>query len=93
MIRPQNDTIVVKLPKIQERLKNSGLWIPPSVQEPAPEATILAYGPKAVPFFDLNELKVGDRILFEQYAGLEKTDQEWGDVILIIPQDIKAQIL
>jgi co-chaperonin GroES (HSP10) len=92
MIFPRNDTIVVKLPKPQERLVKSGLFIPAMVQEPAPEATILAFGPKLSGFFDEHGVKVGDRVLFEQYAGLEFEDKEWGLVILILPKDLKAQI-
>lgn len=92
MIFPRNDTIVVKLPKTQDRLVKSGLFIPAILQEPAPEATILAFGPKLSGFFEEHGVKVGDRVLFEQYAGLEFTDKEWGLVILILPKDLKAQI-
>lgn len=89
MIEPKRDIIIVKLPKEQEQTL-SGLWIPAVAREPAPEAMIVSAGPKALKWMELEGIKIGDRILFEQYAGLEVTDKDWGEVVLIDPKDVKG---
>jgi co-chaperonin GroES (HSP10) len=35
---------------------------------------------------------VGDRVVFEQFAGLEQTDRDWGEVILLEEKDLMAVI-
>ncbi len=80
MIKARGRRVVVRLPKTEERL-DSGLWIPESVQEPPMEGTVLAAG-------ECEDVSVGDRVVFEQWAGLEHVDEEWGDVVIVEARDL-----
>ncbi len=72
-VRPLNDQIIVE--RVESEAKTSGgIIIPDTAKEKPKEGKILAVGRgkisrdgKRIPM----ELKVGDRVLFERYAGTE----------------------
>ncbi|HPC02903.1 MAG TPA: co-chaperone GroES [Syntrophales bacterium] len=72
-VRPLNDQIIVE--RVESETKTSGgIIIPDTAKEKPKEGKILAVGKgkinrdgKRIPM----ELKTGDRVLFERYAGTE----------------------
>lgn len=71
-IRPLADRIVVKIMSAEQTLK-SGIVIPDTAKEKPQEGEVVAVGPGRL---DTNsgkrvavELKVGDRVLFENWGG------------------------
>jgi chaperonin GroES len=86
VIRPRGRRLVVKLPKAEQKT-DSGLWIPGQAQEPPQEGIVMAKGEGCNGGFG-----VGDRVVFEQFAGLEQTDRDWGEVILLEEKDLMAVI-
>lgn len=75
-IKPLGNRIVVK-PLGSEQTLKSGIVIPDTAKEKPQEGEVVAVGPgelkdgKRIPM----ELKVGDRVIFETWAGKEyKTD-------------------
>ena len=85
-VRPLHDRILVKRIKQEDKTK-SGIIIPDTAKEKPQEGTVTAVGSgkrddgKVVPV----DVKVGDRVLFGQYAGTEiKLD---GDEYLILRED------
>ena len=71
-VRPLHDRILVKRIKQEDKTK-SGIIIPDTAKEKPQEGTVTAVGSgkrddgKVVPV----DVKVGDRVLFGQYAGTE----------------------
>ncbi len=73
MIRPLEDRVIVKRVAAEEKTA-SGIYIPDTAKEKPQEGEIIAVGPgkygtsgERVPL----EVKVGDRVLFNKYAGTE----------------------
>ena len=89
MIKVRGDRIVVKLPKLEQRLKGSELWIPVKAQEVSHEGIVLAVGDGEMVAEDV---QVGDRVVFEPFAGLEHTDKEWGKVIILEFDDLQLVV-
>jgi len=81
MIRARGRQLVVKMPGMQEQTK-SGLYIPTCAQDPPMEGIVLSVG------CDVSDVKPKDRVMFEQYAGLEHKDADWGDVLIIEQDDL-----
>lgn len=62
-VKPLGDRVLVKMEKEEEKTK-SGLYIPETAQEKTQIASVVAIG-------DDEEIsvKVGDRVMFDKYAG------------------------
>ncbi|KEI05591.1 co-chaperone GroES [Clostridium botulinum] len=89
-IKPLGDRVVIKRLEAEEKTK-SGIVLPGSAKEKPQEAEIVAVGPGGlVDGKEVNmEVKVGDRVLFSQYAGNEvKIDGE--EYIILRQNDILA---
>ncbi len=89
-IQPLADRIVLKIAEVTEEKTKSGLYVPDSAKEKPQEAEVLAVGPGAlnekgerIPM----EVKVGDKVIFSKYAGLEiKVDGE--EYLVLSERDI-----
>ncbi|NLJ72819.1 MAG: co-chaperone GroES [Syntrophomonadaceae bacterium] len=89
-IQPLADRIVLKVAEVTEEKTKSGLYVPDSAKEKPQEAEVLAVGPGAlnekgerIPM----EVKVGDKVIFSKYAGLEiKVDGE--EYLVLSERDI-----
>ncbi|AEB76875.1 co-chaperone GroES [Clostridium botulinum] len=89
-IKPLGDRVVIKRLEAEEKTK-SGIVLPGSAKEKPQEAEIVAVGPGGiVDGKEVNmEVKVGDKVLFSQYAGNEvKIDGE--EYIILRQNDILA---
>ncbi|MFP4151896.1 MAG: co-chaperone GroES [Alkalispirochaeta sp.] len=84
-VKPLGDRVLVKMEQEEEKTK-SGLYIPETAQEKTQIAAVVAIG-------DDEEItvKVGDKILFDKYAGttvkIENDDHlilSMGDVLAVI---------
>ena len=89
-IKPLEDRIVVK-PLEAEQTTASGLVIPDTAKEKPQEGRVLAVGPgdrhpdtgQRIPV----DLKEGDRVLFQKYAGTEfKLDDE--ELLILSEKDV-----
>ena len=87
MIRVMGARVVAKMPKRPDRLSGSGLYIPECANEPPVEALVLAVGGKVA-----QDIKIGDRVMFDQYAGLEQEDKDWGEVLILREDELTAVI-
>ena len=90
-IQPLFDKVVTELVKTKEETTKSGLILPGSAQEKPQLAEVLAFGPGGL--IDGKEVvmqvKVGDKVLFNKYAGSEfKLDDK--EVIIVKQSDILA---
>ena len=86
MIKPLADRVLVE-PKEAETKTASGLYIPDTAKEKPQEGKVIAAGPgkKDEPM----EVKVGDEVIYGEYAGTEVTVE--GKKYLIVKQsDILA---
>lgn len=72
-IRPLNDNVIIK--KIEERTTDGGLIIPETVDSKSQKGKVIAVGPGKYTDGKLQELtiKVGDNVIFKQYAGTDIT--------------------
>jgi chaperonin GroES len=91
-VRPLGDNVIIKRVEAEETTK-SGIVLPGSAQELPQEAEVIAVGPgglvngKEVKM----EVKIGDSVLFSQYAGTEiKIDGE--EYLMVKQNDILAII-
>ncbi len=73
-IQPLADRLVLKVAEVAEEKTKSGLYVPDTAKEKPQEAEVLAVGPGAlndkgerIPM----EVKVGDKVIFSKYAGME----------------------
>ena len=72
-LRPLGDRVVVK-PSAREEMTKSGIVLPDTVKERPQEGKILAVGPGRTLDDGTREpieVSVGDKILFQKYAGSE----------------------
>jgi chaperonin GroES len=92
-LKPLGDRLVVK-PSAREEMTKSGIVLPDTVKERPQEGTVLAVGPGRVLDDGSREaidVKVGQKILFQKYAGTEfKLDEE--DLLILSQKDILAVI-
>ena len=92
-LKPLGSRVVVK-PLEREEMTKSGIVLPDTAKEKPQEGKVLAVGPgdrdedgKRIPV----ELKEGDRVLFQKYAGTEfKLDNE--ELLILAEKDILATI-
>jgi chaperonin GroES len=93
-LKPLGSRVVIKALEREEMTK-SGLLLPDTAKEKPQEGKVLSVGPG-----DRNdktgervavELKVGDRVLFQKYAGTEfKLDEE--ELLILSEKDVLAVI-
>ena len=85
-LKPLGDRVVIQ-PTPREEVTKSGILLPDSAKEKPQEGTIIAAGPGKMLEDGKREamdVKVGDRVLYQKYAGTEfKVDTE---ELLIIDQ-------
>ena len=90
-LKPLGSRVVIKALD-REEVTKSGILIPDTAKEKPQEGKVLAVGPgdrdengKRIPV----ELKEGDRVLFQKYAGTEfKLDDE--ELLILSEKDILA---
>jgi len=86
-LKPLGDRLVIKKVEVEETTK-SGLIVPDSAKEKPQIAEVLALGDKILED-EKNQLKVGNKVIFSQYAGTEiKMDGE--EVTILKLNDILA---
>ncbi len=92
-LRPLGDRLVVK-PSEREEMTKSGILLPDTVKERPQEGTILAVGPGRTlddGSREPIEVAVGQKILFQKYAGTEfKLEEE--ELLILSQKDILAVI-
>ena len=93
-LKPLGSRVVVKALDREEQTK-TGIYLPDTAKEKPQEGKVLAVGPgdrhpdtgERIPV----ELKEGDRILFQKYAGTEfKLDDE--ELLILSERDVLAQV-
>ena len=92
-LKPLGDRLVVR-PSAREEMTKSGIVLPDTVKERPQEGTILAVGPGRTLDDGTKEpieVSVGEKILFQKYAGTEfKLDDE--DLLILSQKDVLAVI-
>jgi chaperonin GroES len=93
-LRPLGSRVVIKALE-REEITKSGIVLPDTAKEKPQEGKVLAVGPgdrhpdtgQRIPV----ELKEGDRVLFQKYAGTEfKLDDE--ELLILSEKDVLAKI-
>ena len=92
-LKPLGDRLVVK-PSPREEMTKSGIVLPDTAKERPQEGTIVSVGPGRTLDDGSREaidVKVGQKVLFQKYAGTEfKLDEE--DLLILSQKDILAVI-
>ena len=92
-LKPLGDRLVVK-PSAREEMTKSGIVLPDTVKERPQEGTILAVGPGRTlddGSREPIEVSVGQKILFQKYAGTEfKLDED--ELLILSQKDVLAVI-
>jgi chaperonin GroES len=91
-IQPLADRIVVKVLEAKEVTKG-GILLPETAKEKPQEGKVIAVGKgKTLPCGQIQtmEVKVGDRILFEQYGGKEITTTDGEELFIINEENVVA---
>lgn len=84
-IKPLNDRILVKVLPPEEKTKG-GLFLPQTAQEKTQEGIVEAIGDS-----DQIKVKVGDKIIYDKYAGTSlKIDEQ--DYLILKNNDILAVV-
>jgi chaperonin GroES len=92
-LKPLGDRVVVK-PTPREEMTKSGIVLPDTAKERPQEGSILAAGPGRIlddGSREAMDVSVGQKILFQKYAGTEfKLDEE--ELLILSQKDILAVI-
>jgi chaperonin GroES len=92
-LKPLGDRLVVK-PTEREEMTKSGIVLPDTAKERPQEGTVLAVGPGRIlddGSREPMELSVGQKVLFQKYAGTEfKLDED--ELLILSQKDILAVI-
>jgi chaperonin GroES len=92
-LKPLGDRLVVR-PSAREEMTKSGIVLPDTVKERPQEGTILAVGPGRTLDDGTREpieVAVGEKILFQKYAGTEfKLDED--ELLILSQKDVLAVI-
>jgi chaperonin GroES len=92
-LKPLGDRVVVQ-PTPREEMTKSGIVLPDTAKERPQEGTILAAGPGRIlddGSREAMDVSVGQKILFQKYAGTEfKLDDE--ELLILSQKDILAVI-
>ena len=93
-IRPLHDRVIVSREE-EEQKTAGGILLPGSAQEKPNRGEVIAVGSGRV--LDSGELrpvdvKIGDVVVFGQYAGNDKIDVDGEELIILSESDIKAVV-
>ena len=93
-IRPLHDRVIVRR-KEEEQKTAGGILLPGSAQEKPNQGEVVAVGNGRV--LDNGEVrpidvKVGNVVVFGQYAGNDKIDVDGEELIILSESDIKAVV-
>ena len=93
-IRPLHDRVIVRREE-EEQKTAGGILLPGSAQEKPNRGEVIAVGSGRV--LDNGEtravdVKVGDIVVFGQYAGNDKIDVDGEELIILSESDIKAVV-
>ena len=93
-IRPLHDRVIVRREE-EEQKTAGGILLPGSAQEKPNRGEVVAVGSGRV--LDNGEtravdVKVGDIVVFGQYAGNDKIDVDGEELIILSESDIKAVV-
>ncbi len=92
-LKPLGDRLVVK-PTPREEMTKSGIVLPDTAKERPQEGTILAVGPGRTlddGSREAMDVSVGQKVLFQKYAGTEfKLDEE--ELLILSQKDVLAVI-
>ena len=92
-LRPLGDKVVVR-PTQREETTKSGIVLPDTAKERPQEGTILSIGPGRTlddGSREAMDVEVGQKILFQKYAGTEfKLDEE--ELLILSQKDVLAVI-
>ncbi len=93
-IRPLHDRVIVRREE-EEQTTAGGILLPGSAQEKPNQGEVVAVGSGRI--LDNGEVravdvKVGDNVVFGQYAGNDKIDVDGEELIILSESDIKAVI-
>ncbi len=92
-LKPLGDRLVVK-PTPREEMTKSGIVLPDTAKERPQEGTIMAAGPGRIlddGSREAMDVAVGQKILFQKYAGTEfKLDDE--ELLILSQKDVLAVI-
>ena len=93
-IRPLHDRVIVRREE-EEQKTAGGILLPGSAQEKPNRGEVVAVGSGRV--LDSGEVraidvKVGDVVVFGQYAGNDKIDLDGEELIILSESDIKAVV-
>ena len=92
-IRPLHDRVIVRREE-EEQTTAGGILLPGSAQEKPNQGEVVAVGSGRI--LDNGEVradvKVGDTVVFGQYAGNDKIDVDGEELIILSESDIKAVI-
>jgi chaperonin GroES len=84
-IQPTGDRVLVKVQESESKTKG-GLYIPDSAKKKTSEGVVSAIGPDSSV-----TVKVGDKVMFDQYAGSQVQDDS-GAYLLLRIDDIIAVV-
>ena len=93
-IRPLHDRVIVRREE-EEQKTAGGILLPRSAQEKPNQGEVIAVGSGRI--LDSGELrpvdvKIGDIVVFGQYAGNDKIDVDGEELIILSESDIKAVV-
>ena len=92
-LKPLGDRLVVK-PMAREEMTKSGIVLPDTAKERPQEGTVLAAGPGRIlddGSREAMDVSVGQKVLFQKYAGTEfKLDEE--ELLILSQKDVLAVI-
>jgi chaperonin GroES len=93
-IRPLHDRVIVRREE-EEQKTAGGILLPGSAQEKPNRGEVVAVGSgRVLDNGDIRavDVKVGDIVVFGQYAGNDKIDVDGEELIILSESDIKAVV-
>ena len=93
-IRPLHDRVIVRREE-EEQTTAGGILLPGSAQEKPNQGQVVAVGSgRILDNGDVRavDVKVGDTVVFGQYAGNDEIDVDGEELIILSESDIKAVI-
>ncbi|MFO7850745.1 MAG: co-chaperone GroES [Spirochaetia bacterium] len=85
-IKPLGDRVLVKLEEVEEKTAG-GIFIPQTAQEKTQTGIVEAVGED-----ESITVKVGQKVMYDKYAGTQVSDNEGTDYLLVSYDDILAVI-
>ena len=91
-VRPLHDRVIVRREE-EEQTTAGGILLPGSAQEKPNQGEVVAVGSGRI--LDSGEVrpvvvKIGDKVVFGQYAGNDKIEIDGEELIILSESDIKA---